>query len=807
MSKPSSPPGVLKSLGTLVAVAAALGVLVAGLVVPFAGLLGIGARNLSNTMDKLPANFNIGDLAQTTRILDADGNVITTLYDQNRVYRPLDQISRKMVKSLLGIEDYRFYQHGALDLKGTLRAMVTNAGSNGVVQGGSSITQQLVKQTLVNEAKTKAQQKAAIADTYSRKLKELRYAIALEQHHSKDWILEKYLNTAYFGDGAYGVQAAAKHYFDVNADQLSWTQSATLAGLVKNPSGYDPNTYPDAAIARRNTVIERLAQLQVLSQSKADKLTNRPLGLNIHSSPNGCVSSSAQFFCDYVVRYLEADPALGATVAQRKQLLLSGGLTIKTTLNPQYQQAADKAVASHVYSTDPAIGAIAELQPGTGHVFALSQSRPMGSNKKKGQTYINYTIPQEMGSAAGFQAGSTFKLFVLASAIEDHIPLTTSFNSPSPMTVNQADYQNCPGAPQWGGPWTVHNETGVGRFNMYTGMQKSINTYFIQLERLTGLCKPYSLAQKMGVHLTDPNGNPQTRNGAERTPSFTLGIASVSPLEMAEAYGTVAARGMHCAAMPVSVIDDANGTPLKTYSPKCDRVMPAWTADAVSDILRGVQQPGGFGYDLGHTELTKNGVTIPSAAKTGTTNQDAAVWFDGYTPQIATIAMIAGANSVGHPASLDNQYVGGHFTATNASGSGFAGPMWADAMHAIENTLSPINFHPLDRTALAGVPDTVPAIAGGMNVADAKRILSQAGFHVIVGPQVNSGYAQGTVAYVSPSGSAPSGSLITIYPSTGYVPPPPPPPAPPQHHPKSGGGNNGGNNGGGHGGPPRHKRG
>jgi membrane peptidoglycan carboxypeptidase len=348
---------------------------------------------------------------------------------------------------------------------------------------------------------------------------------------------------------------------------------------------------------------------------------------------------------------------------------------------------------------------------------------------------------------------------------------------------------------------------------MYTGMQKSINTYFIQLEKLTGLCKPYALARSMGVRLTDPNGNPATRNGAERTPSFTLGIASVSPLEMAEAYGTIAARGKHCDAMPVTEIDDANGTTLKTYSPQCQQVLPSWTADAVSDILRGVQEPGGFGYQLGHTELSKNGVTIPSAGKTGTTNQDAAVWFDGYTPQIATIAMIAGANSVGHPDSLDNKYVGGHYTAYNASGSGFAGPMWADAMHAIQNTLDPINFHPIDPTALGGVPTPVPSIAGGMNVADARRIIEQAGFHAVVGPQVSSGYAQGTVAYISPSGTAASGSIITIYPSSGYVPPAPQPKT--THSGNggttghSGGGNgHGGGNGGGHGGgPAQHRRG
>ena len=185
-----------------------------------------------------------------------------------------------MVKSIVAIEDYRFYQHGALDLKGTLRALITNQASGGAVQGGSSITQQMVKMTLLDQAKTAKERKAATADTYARKLTELRYAIAFEQNYSKDWILERYLNIAYYGDGAYGVQAAARHYFGTNAKDLTLLQGATLAGLVKNPTGYDPITNPDRGLQRRNVVLDRLAQLHVISQHKADKLKKQPLGLH-----------------------------------------------------------------------------------------------------------------------------------------------------------------------------------------------------------------------------------------------------------------------------------------------------------------------------------------------------------------------------------------------------------------------------------------------------------------------------------------------------------------------------------------------
>ncbi|HEX5089320.1 MAG TPA: transglycosylase domain-containing protein [Nocardioides sp.] len=653
---------VLTHLVVMVAVAAVLGVVVAGLAIPFAGLTGIGARNVARTMDNLPEELETDALPQRTTILDANGNRLASYYDENRIIVPLKGISRTMVKAIVAIEDYRFYQHGALDLKGTLRALITNQANNGVVQGGSSITQQLVKLTLQSQAKTKAERAAATADTYARKLKELRYAIALEQTHSKDWILERYLNTAYFGDGAYGVQAAAKHYFNVNARDLNLRQSAMLAGLVKNPYGYDPTKFPDKALERRNVVLDRMAQLNTVPQEKVEKNKQKDLGLDVQDVDNGCVNSTAPFFCDYVINYLLQDPSLGATLQQRRNLLKNGGLTIKTTLDPNAQRDADNAVAAHVRKTDPAIGALAIEQPGTGNVVALAQSRPMGNRKKQGETYINFTVPKEYGGANGFQPGSTFKVFTLATALEDGLPLTTSFNSGSPMTFDMSDFSNCPGEGTFGGPYTASNSTGTGMFNMYSGTRNSINTYFLQLEEKTGVCKPYELAQKLGVKLTDPQ--------AERYPSFTLGIADASPLEMAEAYATFAARGLHCASRPVTEISDSAGNVLQQYAPQCTQVLPQNVADAVSDVLRGVIE-GGF--------ASAQRLTVAAAGKTGTTQEQKAVWFCGYTAHYAAAATIAGIDAEGRPDSLVGKTIDGTYI-YEASGSGFAAPIWGDAL-------------------------------------------------------------------------------------------------------------------------------
>lgn len=470
------PPGKVAShLGVMLLVAVVLGVVVSGLAIPFAGVLGFSARNVSESVDDLPQELETEQLPQRTEVQDAEGKTIATLYDQNRVNVPLRQISRTMVEAIVAIEDFRFYQHGALDLKGTLRALLTNQAAGGVAQGGSSITQQLVKLTLITQAEgDKEAIRAAKEDSYGRKLRELRYAIALEKRHSKDWILERYLNTAYFGDGAYGIQAAAQHFFGVNAKDLKLRQAALLAGLVQSPEAYNPTRNAAQAKVRRDVVLERMAQLSVISQADADKAKDRKLGLHVQEQPNGCVNSEAQFFCDYVVRWLMADPALGATEQERKRLIFNGGLTIKTTVDLRYQKAANAAVAAHVYKDDQAIGGLALIEPGTGNVKGLAQSRPMG--KKKGETFLNYTVPTRYGDAAGFQPGSTFKAFVLASAINQDIPLTQRFPAPQTLTVNLRDFTTCDGPYQSSETWSPKNSTSASAAPTSTREPRSRST-------------------------------------------------------------------------------------------------------------------------------------------------------------------------------------------------------------------------------------------------------------------------------------------------------------------------------------------
>ena len=746
------PVGALSAAGGLLVVAAVMGVLAALLVVPFVAAGGMAARTVADGAQQLPEALNPAALAQRTTILAKNGAPLATIYDQNRVSVPLAKVAPIMREAIISIEDYRFYQHGALDAKGTLRAFVTNQAGDGVSQGGSSITQQMVKMTLLNQAKTPAARQAATAETYQRKLNELRYAIAFEEKYSKNWILERYLNIAYFGDGAYGIEAAAEHYFNTTAADLKLRQAALLAGLVQNPAGYNPATSPSRAKDRRDVVLERMGQLNVITPQQALLNERRGLGLDIQVVPNGCVSSKAPFFCDYAIQYLLADKALGATEQDRRNLLWRGGLTIKTTIDMRFQRAADRSVRGHVYATDRAIGGLAMIRPGSGEVRALAQSRPMGSNSKQGQTYLNYVVPSAYGDSNGFQAGSTFKAFVLSAALEQGIRTDTSIVSPQEKTLPVSSFRGCNGPLKSTDVWQPQNSTGAGTFDLYTGTQLSVNTFYAQLEQRTGLCEPAKLAREMGVQVPSPV-----------YPAFTLGVSDTNPLSMAEAYATFAARGEHCDARPVTSVVDMNGKTVEDFPATCSQVLSQRVADQVNDILRGVQEGAGFGASAG---LALN---QQSAGKTGTTDRNRAVWFVGYTPNMAAAAMLAGANRAGHWRTLNGQYVGGTYI-DGAHGSTNAGPIWGDAMKQVENLLPDARFHkPAPEPAIqTGTPGVVPSVYG-LSPQAAAGVISRAGFTAVTGPSVNSSNGYGTVAYLSPgSGSqAAPGTPVTIYTSNG----------------------------------------
>src|SRR5665647_2586612 len=416
------------ALAMFVVVSVLAGLLVAGLAVPAAALVGTSTKYVAHRIETLPTELTIQPASDQTLILMSNGETLAELYDENRTVVTLDQIAPIMRTAQVAIEDTRFYQHGALDFKGTLRALV-RTGSGTDVQGGSTLTQQYVKQVRVEAAQAAGDQAGVLAaqeQTLQRKVLELRYAIALEAKYSKDEILNRYLNIAYYGDGTYGVEAAARHYFGIAAKDLNLAQAAMLAGLTQNPVATDPVNHPVAAIDRRAVVINRMLELGLITPDEAATAKATPFDQSkVVVSRTGCVGTLYPFMCDYVVRSLLQNPALGATADDRRNTIYRGGLVIKTQIDPTAMDAAQQSVTSKVKATDPVISTMVEVQPGTGLILAMAQSRfVMGTNADAGETFYNYAVSASMGGAEGYQAGSTFKAFTIAAALDRGIPVS-----------------------------------------------------------------------------------------------------------------------------------------------------------------------------------------------------------------------------------------------------------------------------------------------------------------------------------------------------------------------------------------------
>ena len=747
--------GVVQSVVLFLGVSVLSGALAAGLAIPFAGLAGFTTEKTSETLQDLPQQFDEVPLKQKSTILAADGSLIATLAEQNRVPVKLTQVAPIMQKAMVAIEDDRFYVHGALDLKGTLRALLRNQSEGSVQQGGSSITQQYVKMSLVEKANTPDEVAAATAETYQRKVAELRYAIAVEKQYSKNEILEKYLNLANFGDGAWGIEAASLHYFQVHASQLTLSQAALLAGLVKNPTGYDPTNNMKRAKDRRDVVIRRMLELKVISLSQANAALKTPVINAAKIKPNklGCANSKYPFYCEYVVAELKKNKAFGKDEKQAGDYLKTAGLTIRTSLDPKLQAAAQKSINEHSKPTDSAAAAITVVEPGTGLVKAMVQSRPYGN--KKGQTSYNYNVEKSYaGGYGGFQNGSTMKAFTLAAAIQKGFPLNYKINSPNEIDLTRKKFSTCSGTTESFDSYTPSNSTSnVPVPTMIQAAQKSTNTYFLLLSQQVGLCPIAKIASSLGLY------NAQTSEPLDQVVSMTLGVGYVTPVQMASAYAAFAARGMYCKPWLVTAIKGPNGKAISAPGAECKQALEPEVADGVNAVLHQVMEPDGTGGKLkfGKSDL---------AGKTGTIQGNRAVWYAGYSSKLAAASVVADASPPYvdlAKLTLDGKRI------NDASGSGTAGPLWKTAMENALRYYPTTKFTaPSDKTVRGDVKD-LPFV-NGMNPEDAANKIRQAGFQVAIAPgTVNSEETAGTVAYTTPRQreGAPEGSTVTIHVSNG----------------------------------------
>jgi membrane peptidoglycan carboxypeptidase len=662
----------LRAFGTLFLVAIPLaGALTAGMLVPWIVGPGLIASSSANLLSPLPGVLDDETPPGNSVVLAADGSLITWFYRLNRTPVAEDQISEVMKQALVDIEDSRFYEHHGLDVEGTARALVRNVVAGEVMEGGSTITQQLVKQTLLQAATTAEERQAATESSIGRKLREARLALAVEEQHSKSEILTRYLNLVYFGQGAYGVQAAAQRYFSVNAVDLTLPQAAMLAGLVQTPSNDDPLTDPERARNRRNQVLQRMLALGHVTAEEVAAIA--PTGVTVAPAPpppNGCVNAvQGAFFCDYVERYVTQ------TLGIPEDRLDNEGLTIQTTLRPDLQASGDAAVVAHVPMGDPLAGMFTAVEPGTGHVLAMSVNRRFGFDvNDPAQESVALNVVASQG------AGSTYKVFVAASALEQGIPPWNTITTSDPY-VSRVYKQNGGTA---GAPYVVQN---AGRYpptlTMVEALVRSSNTYFVALEDQLGSVEgPVRMAQRMGFFSIDPVADQVI---ADRRGSFTLGAEATSPLALASAYSTLGANGTQCDPIPVTAVLDRTGAPLtspdgapiNTGDVCTPEAVPSAVATTLNQILIGdTASPIGTG-----TRAAIPGHQI--AGKTGTSQDRFSVAFVGYTPQYAASVMVLNPKH--------NQDVG-------AYGGRGAAPIWHDAMLPILSAQPAVPFPP------AGIP-------------------------------------------------------------------------------------------------------
>jgi membrane peptidoglycan carboxypeptidase len=684
-----------RTLGVFLGVSALAGVLLAAFLLPLVGSSGLVVKAASDHFEDLPGAFQAPSLPQRTDILAADGSTIAQTWGDygNRVVVPMSRISPNMPNALVAIEDSRFYQHGGIDLTGTVRAFFNDA-QGGDTQGGSTIAQQYVKNVLLLDAGTNRRlQQDAVADTVARKITELRYAVSVERQMSKEEILENYLNLVYFGNGAYGVQAAAQRYFSTTAARLTPPQAALLAAVVNSPTYYDPFAHPQNALTRRNLVLQKMADpdLHYLTAQQAAAYAKSPLGLAPSSASSGCIAAgaSAAFYCNYVYTTFLADPAYGATVADREALWEQGGLTIHTTMDPVAQNSAATAVAQHTYPTDRVASAIVMIQPGTGQIKAMAQSRQMGNGT--GQTFVNLSADPQHNGTLGFQAGSSFKIFTGLAALNQGIDPSRPIDAVSPLVLGGTSLATCVDG-QTSITWPdsyqpTNDDKNAYLVPMDQAFWYSVNTYFLTLESQTGLCAPAQLAETMGVTKDNDLGQGKP---LDQFASFTLGTNQITPVAMAAAYATVAAQGDYCVPYVITGVTAVDGTKYKGQQQTCRQVLDGNTANELTSMLQGVlTQPGATADGLGLAGGR------PAAGKTGTTDSSVDTWFDGYTPQLAAAVWTGFVDSGGGKGeSMSNMSVGGQYYGGELFGATISAPIWQQAMNGALANQPVLPFNP-----------------------------------------------------------------------------------------------------------------
>ena len=628
-SRAVRPAQLLALLLAFLSVSSLMGVVTAGMLVPVAGPTALVAKSVPSVFNELPGDLQTVTPAEESQLLDSSGGVIAHFYDKQRIVVPSANIADVMKKAIVAIEDKRFYEHNGVDATGIARALVTNLGESGR-QGASTITQQYVRNSLAERGYLEGdaeQVSAATEQTTERKLREIKYALALEKTQSKDEILTGYLNIAPFGPITYGVEAASQRYFSKSASELNYLEAALLAGLVQSPVQYDPLTHPEAAQERRDTVLATMLDQGVITQEEYDEGIATTVDSMLHPtvSSEGCsgADSSKAYFCDYVLSQFLEDPTFGATRIERERLLKTQGITIRTTLDSAKQDAAYASLTNAIPVGDASglNDALVSLDPRTGKVLAMAQNTTYGI--EGGQTMSNYSAD------GNFQVGSTFKVFTLLQWFKEGHSAYETVGSANTFYPNGAF--KCDGRSITTEGYQVNDLAGkTGTMNVVRATGQSVNQAFVNMASRVDFCSIFETAYDMGI----------TEDGEVPSPfpANILGSVSGSPLQMASVFATIANSGQQCKPQSIESVTDRDENVLKEFAADCKEVISPEVANKTAALLTA---SAGQYYTS-----TRLGDGRPFAAKSGTTDGHANTWLTGFTPSLATAAWVGhGDNS------------------------------------------------------------------------------------------------------------------------------------------------------------------
>jgi membrane peptidoglycan carboxypeptidase len=652
-----------RALGGMLVASVIAGALVATAVTPIAAVTGVTVRDGIQAFESLPADIELGGHEQRNEIYatrDGQPVRIADVYDQNREDLTWEEVSPFLKDAAVAGEDRRYYEHGGIDPQSLTRAAfgyLTGSGDS----GGSTIAMQLVKniritesQQLDTEEARAAAYKEAIRKSPSRKVEEMRLAISLDKRYSKKEILLAYLNLAGFGRATYGVEAASERYYSLSAKDLTLAQSASLIAIVQTPDSYnlgDPANYPKNK-ERRDLILGNMLELKQITQAQHDEAVATPIEsyVKLQDPTNGCLyASDAKFFCDYVVRNVPYLTALGADAEERKANWTRGGYQIYTSLDLNQQDVAQQQIDARAPATEArfSLGSAAvAVQPGTGRILVMAQNKGFNNTPTAtpAETSINFSTDKEFGGSAGFQTGSTYKIFTLTRWLQAGHTVRESVNG-SERTIPASQFK-CDGVPGAGDPFPVGNDTSGegGMQTVISATARSVNGAFASMAQKLDLCEIRDVAESMGVHRAD--GQP-----LDTFPSSILGTNQIAPLTMAGAIATIAAGGTYCAPTAVDRIVDAEGEELGGQAAACSTAIAPNIAATDAYALASVFQGGGTAVSANPRD------DVPIMGKTGTTDGSYQNWLIGATTKVAMAVWVG--NIKGDPAKRTTKNPGG----------------------------------------------------------------------------------------------------------------------------------------------------